>query len=111
MGNSRRNGSKEKEQGEPMRKKKRYAQAVKRIMRPEITHCLECQSKLQRCVTLSDRSIITLKQVLRVVHCGYRCPQGECHGRTVLYCSTDADSLYYDVFTFLQADRQGEAWS
>ena len=63
-----------------MRKKKRYAQAVKRIMRPEITHCLECQSKLQRCVTISDRMVITLKQVIRLVHCGYRCPHPECGG-------------------------------
>src|ERR1700694_1890811 len=80
MVNKRRNGSKEKEQGEPMRKKKRYAQAVKRIMRPELTHCLECQSKLQRCVTISDRMIITLTQVIRLVHCGYRCPHPECGG-------------------------------
>ena len=49
-----------------MRKKKRYAQSVKRIMRPELTHCLECQRKLQRCVTISDRMIITLKQVIRL---------------------------------------------
>ena len=42
-----------------MRKKKSYPQAVKRIMRPELTHYLECQSKLQRCVTISDRMIIT----------------------------------------------------
>src|SRR5438270_10605035 len=80
MGNSRRNGSKEKEQGEPMRKKKRDAQAVKRIMRPELRHCLECQSKLQRCVTICDRMIIPLRQVIRLVHCGYRCPQPECGG-------------------------------
>src|SRR6266567_2241655 len=83
-----------------MRKKKRYAQAVKRIMRPEITHCLECQSKLQRCVTISDRMIITLKQVIRLVHCGYRCPQRECPGRKVLYRSAEADALALSGFTF-----------
>ncbi len=60
-----------------MNKKKSYNQAVKRILRPEVTHCLECRSRLQRCVTISDRMIITLKQVIRLVHCGYRCPQGE----------------------------------
>jgi len=83
-----------------MRKKKIYHQVVKRILRPEITHCLECQSKLQRSVTISDRLIITLKQVLRVVHCGYRCPQAECPGRTVLYRSTEADALALSGFTF-----------
>src|SRR5437016_194478 len=49
-------------------------------MRPELTHCLECQSKLQRCVTICDRMIITLTQVMRLVHCGYRCPHPECGG-------------------------------
>jgi hypothetical protein len=83
-----------------MRKKKRYGQAVKRIMRPELTHCLECQSKLQRCVTISDRMIITLKQVIRLVHCGYRCPHPECSGRKTLYRSTEADALALAGFTF-----------
>src|SRR6266849_2365135 len=83
-----------------MRKKKRYAQAVKRIMRPELTHCLECQSKLQRTVTISDRIIITLKQVIRLVHCGYRCPHPECPGRRTLYRSAEADALALAGFTF-----------
>ena len=83
-----------------MNKKKRYNQAVKRILRPEVTHCLECRSRLQRCVTISDRMIITLKQVIRVVHCGYRCPQEECPGRKVLYRSAEADTLALSGFTF-----------
>jgi hypothetical protein len=83
-----------------MRKKKTYHQEIKRILRPEITHCLECQKKLQRCVTISDRRIITLKQVIRVVHCGYRCPQEECPGRKLLYRSREADALALAGFTF-----------
>src|SRR5436305_3067071 len=83
-----------------MRKKKRYAQAVKRIMRPELTHCLECQSKLQRSVTISDRIIVTLKQVIRLVHCGYRCPHPQCRGRSRLYRSREADALALAGFTF-----------
>src|SRR5258708_24843271 len=83
-----------------MRKKKIYKQVVKRIMRPEITQCVKCQSKLQRCVTISDRPIITLKQVMRVVHCGYRCPDHECPGRKILYRSTEADALALAGFTF-----------
>ncbi len=83
-----------------MRKKKTYPQEIKRILRPEITHCLACQTKLQRCVTISDRRIITLKQVLRVVHCGYRCPQAECPGRKLLYRSREADALALAGFTF-----------
>src|SRR5947199_1340380 len=83
-----------------MNKKKRYNQAVKRILRPEVTHCLEFRSRLQRCGTIADRMIITLKQVIRVVHCGYRCPQGECPGRKVLYRSAEADALALSGFTF-----------
>jgi len=83
-----------------MRKQKRYPQAVKHIMRPEITHCLECQSKLQRCVTISDRMIITREQVIRLVHCGYRCPHPECCGRKTLYRSAEADALALAGFTF-----------
>jgi len=44
--------------------------------------------------------IITLKQVMRVVHCGYRCPQEACPGRTVLYRSAQADALALSGFTF-----------
>jgi len=44
--------------------------------------------------------IITLTQVIRVVHCGYRCPQGECPGRKVLYQSAEANALALPGFTF-----------
>jgi hypothetical protein len=44
--------------------------------------------------------IITLKQVIRVVHCGYRCPQEPCPGRKVLYRSAEADALALPGFTF-----------
>src|SRR5258708_8022811 len=90
----------EKEQGKSMRKKRSYDQVVKCIMRPELTHCLECQSKLQRCVTISDRMIITLKQVIRLVHCGYRCPDPHCSGGKALYRSAEADALALAGFTF-----------
>ena len=83
-----------------MRKKKTYHQEMKRILRPEITHCLECQSKLQRWVTISDRMIITLKQVIRLVHCGYRCPHPDCSGGKRLYRSAEADALALAGFTF-----------
>ncbi len=83
-----------------MNKKKRDNQVIKCILRPEVTHCLECHSRLQRCVTISDRMIITLTQVIRVVHCGYRCPHASCPGRKVLYRSAEADALALPGFTF-----------
>ncbi len=83
-----------------MRRNKVYPQAVKRILRPEMTHCLECQSQLQRCVTISDRRVVSLKQVTHVVHCGYRCPQPDCPGKTRLYRRKEADALALPGFTF-----------
>jgi hypothetical protein len=41
-----------------------------------------------------------LKQVIRVVHCGYRCPHEQCPGRNVLYRSAEADALALPGFTF-----------
>lgn len=83
-----------------MRKKRTYQHFVKRIMRPEVTHCLTCKNKIKRCVTISDRMIVTLKQVIRLVHCGYRCPQLDCPGRKVLYRSSEADALALAGFLF-----------
>jgi hypothetical protein len=83
-----------------MRKRKVYAQAVKRIMRPEVSHCLECQRRLQRCVTISQRTVVTLSQVIKVVHCGYRCPAPDCPGRKQLYRCAEADGLALPGFTF-----------
>src|SRR5258708_10691019 len=83
-----------------MRKSKVYAQGVKRIMRPEVSHCLECQRRLQRCVTVSQRTVVTLSQVINLVHCGYRCPAPDCPGRKQLYRSAEADALALPGFTF-----------
>jgi len=44
--------------------------------------------------------VITLKQVIRVLHCGYRCPESECIGRSMLYRSAEADALSLSGFTF-----------
>src|SRR5437660_12794364 len=93
-----------------MRKKKIYKQIVKRIMRPEITQCLECQNKLQRCVTISDRPIITLKQVMRVVHCGYRCPQPECEGAKASLPQCPSRCVGF-VWVYLSLDWRLSFWS
>lgn len=83
-----------------MNKKKRYPQIVKRIVRPEVTQCLICQSKLRRHVTIADRTIITFERVIRLVHCRYQCPQEDCQGKNVLYRSMEADTLALSGFTF-----------
>ncbi len=83
-----------------MRTKKMYAHVIKRNLRPELTTCLECQRRLQRWVTISHRMVITLEQVIKLTHCGYRCPQLDCPGHQRLSRSTQADALALPGFTF-----------
>jgi hypothetical protein len=88
------------EKRKPMRKKKENPHLVKRIFRPELTHCLECQTRLRRYATASQRIVVTLTQVIQVVHCAYRCPKPECPGQQRIYRSSEADALALPGFTF-----------
>lgn len=83
-----------------MRTKRVYRQVVKRIFRPEMTHCIECQRRLRRSATASHRTVVTLKEVIEVVHCAYQCPDPECRGHKQLYRSAEADTLALAGFTF-----------
>ena len=83
-----------------MRTKRAVPQMVKRIFHPELKYCLECQSRLERCCTISQRTVITLSQVVRPIHCGYRCPRPTCLGRPRLYRSAQVDALALPGFTF-----------
>jgi len=83
-----------------MRTKKTYPAVITRIYRPELTCCLECQTRLRRCRTVSQRTVVTLYAVIRVIHCGYRCPVPTCPGRFRLYRSAAADALALPGFTF-----------
>jgi hypothetical protein len=74
-----------------MRTKKSYAQAIKRIYRPEILHCLTCQTRLRRCLTTSQPTVVTLQEVVRVVHGGYRCPNTSCSDQLRLYRSAGTE--------------------
>lgn len=83
-----------------MRTKKSHAQAIKRIYPPEILPCLTCQTRLGGCLTISQRSVVTMQEVVRVVHCGYRCPNSDCPDHQRLYRMTEADGLALPGFTF-----------
>ena len=73
---------------------------TKRIYRPEVRQCLECGTRLRRAVTISQRTVITLTEVIRLVHCGYRCPAADCAGNKRLYRSAQADALALPGFPF-----------
>jgi len=44
--------------------------------------------------------VVTLDGVIKLVHCGYRCPHSDCATRTRPYRSTLADGLALPGFTF-----------
>lgn len=73
---------------------------TKRFYRPEQRICPICERPLRRKVTLSERTIITLSGVIKLVHAGYRCPTAECPGQRRTYRSMAADALALPGFTF-----------
>lgn len=83
-----------------MRKKRAIVQANKRIYHPEIRQCPTCGTRLKRVVTIAERTVITLSEVIKMVHCGYRCPVETCSGHSQLYRSSEADALVLPGFTF-----------
>lgn len=83
-----------------MRTTKVYPTVTKQIYHPEITTCPTCGRRLRRFTTIAQRTVVTLDGVLRVVHCGYRCPQADCPTALRPYRSTIADGLALPGFTF-----------
>lgn len=83
-----------------MKKAREFSAVTKRFYRPEQSVCPACHRQLRRAVTLSERTIITLGAVIKVVHAGYRCPNVECTARQRTYRSAAADALALPGFTF-----------
>jgi hypothetical protein len=83
-----------------MRTTKVYPTVTKQIYHAEITTCPTCGSRLRRFTTVAQRTVVTLDGVLRVVHCGYRCPHSDCATARRTYRSTVADGLALPGFTF-----------
>jgi hypothetical protein len=83
-----------------MKPARKFAQVSRRFYRPEQTHCPVCQRRLQRAVTLTERTVITLQEVIKLVHAGYRCPDAQCAGHQRTYRSMRADALALPWFTY-----------
>jgi len=83
-----------------MKPARKFAQVSKRFYRPEQSHCPVCQRQLRRAVTLSERTVITLEAVVKLVHAGYRCPDTQCAGHQRTYRSVRADALALPWFTY-----------
>jgi hypothetical protein len=82
-----------------MKPAKQFTQMSKRFYRPEQTHCPVCEKRLRRAVTLTERTVITLEGVIKLVHAGYRCPDPDCMGKSRTYRSRQADALALPWFT------------
>src|SRR5260221_10110456 len=83
-----------------MKPARKFAQVSRRFYRPEQTHCPVCQKRLRRAVTLSERTVIRLEEVIKLVHAGYRCPDPQCAGSQRTYRSMQADGLALPWFTY-----------
>ena len=59
-----------------------HENVTKRFYRPEIRKCLECQKPIKRAVTLSQRTVVTFQEVIKVVHGGYRCKNPKCSAQS-----------------------------
>jgi Transposase, Mutator family len=83
-----------------MRKAKVYPNITKQIYHAEIRTCPTCGTRLRRYATVSQRIVVTLEGVIKLVHCGYRCPHPACPTASRPYRSTLADGLALPGFTF-----------
>jgi len=83
-----------------MKPAKQFAQMSRRFYRPEQSHCPVCEKRLRRAVTLTERTVITLEGVIKLVHAGYRCPDPDCVGSQRTYRSLQADALALPWFTY-----------
>src|SRR5947209_1276906 len=83
-----------------MKPAKQFARVSRRFYRPEQTHCPVCEKRLRRAVTLTERTVITLEGVIKLVHAGYRCCDPDCEGSQRTYRSMQADALALPWFTY-----------
>jgi hypothetical protein len=73
---------------------------TRRWYRPVEHTCAQCGRTLRQVKTLSKRTVVTLAEVIKVTHVGYRCPDGQCPGYQRTYRSLAADALALPGFTY-----------
>ena len=83
-----------------MKRVKSYPTVIRRWYRPAEHECLICHQTLRQAMTLSQRTVVTLQAVIKLIHAGYRCPDLTCPGRNRTYRSTEADALALPGFTY-----------
>ncbi len=83
-----------------MKRRRSYPNMTRRWYRPVEHECPDCHRKLREVKTLSKRTVITLREVIKVTHAGYRCPNAQCPGHQRTHRSAEADALALPGFTY-----------
>ncbi len=83
-----------------MKRRRTYPVVVRRWYRPVEHECPECHRTLRQAMTLTRRTVVTLREVIRLIHAGYRCPDPQCPGHQRTYRSPAADALALPGFTY-----------
>jgi hypothetical protein len=83
-----------------MKPARSYANVKRRWYRPVEHECPECHRTLRQAMTLTRRTVITLEEVIKLIHAGYRCPDPQCAGHQRTYRSVEADALALPGFTY-----------
>jgi hypothetical protein len=83
-----------------MKRRRSYPNRTRRWYRPVEHECPDCHRKLREVKTLSKRTVITLREVIKVTHAGYRCPDAQCPGHQRTHRSAEADALALPGFTY-----------
>src|SRR6266480_184561 len=83
-----------------MKRCRSYPNMTRRWYRPVEHECPDCHRKLREVKTLSKRTVITLREVIKVTHAGYRCPDTQCPGHQRTHRSAQADALALPWFTY-----------
>ena len=83
-----------------MKRRRTYPTIVRRWYRPVEHECPQCHRTLRQAMTLTRRTVITLQEVIQLIHAGYRCPDAQCAGQRRTYRSPEADALALPGFTY-----------
>ena len=83
-----------------MKHSRSYPTVKRHWYRPVEHECAHCHRTLREVKTLSKRTVITLGEVIKVTHAGYRCPGLQCPGYQRTYRSAAADALALPGFTY-----------
>jgi hypothetical protein len=83
-----------------MKRRRTYPNVTRRWYRPLEHECPVCQRTLRQAMTLTRRTVITLEEVIKLIHAGYRCPDPQCEGHRRTYRSLQADALALPGMTY-----------